>query len=219
MCLRLTKNSKFLITEKDITVWKAFEIKNGNLISPFKYYKYKLGEKYSLNSNLEVIWEDSVDEGFHAYISKKELITTHKWIDQSVIIPCKIPKGSQYVIGCFENYTEENNIVSNNIVLPKTFTYKDVTYYMNKEELKLKTARKRKENKYPLKYDDLVNGNYYVTTFPEQGIYIFKNGYKLWYSCNINHKVTTNDGDFTPSNGFKKFREATIEEINLLNND
>jgi hypothetical protein len=87
-----------------------------------------------------------INEGFHSYISKKELLKSYKWInlEETVIISCIIPKGSQYAIGRNSINGEDNNIVSNNIILPKTFTYKDITYYLNKKgELKTKPARKR----------------------------------------------------------------------------
>lgn len=68
---------------------------------------------------------------------------------------------------------------------------------------------------YPLFYDDLKNGEYYVTTYPNQGIYIFKQGYKLWRN-NSDRIHTSCDGRFVPSNGFNKFRKATKEEIKVL---
>lgn len=68
---------------------------------------------------------------------------------------------------------------------------------------------------YPLFYDELKDGEYYTTTFPNQGIYLFKQGCKLWRK-GTGEIITSNKGNFTPSNGFNNFRKATEEEIKLL---
>lgn len=69
---------------------------------------------------------------------------------------------------------------------------------------------------YPLKDCDLVNGKYYTTYYPGQGLYTFKCGYNLWVSHSSKDIYKLNSGNFTPSNGFDEFREATPEEIKML---
>jgi hypothetical protein len=63
---------------------------------------------------------------------------------------------------------------------------------------------------YPLNYEDLEYDKFYATYYPNQGLYIFKHGCKLWkVPSGFIHNT---DGDFTPENGFLSFREATKEE-------
>jgi len=71
------------------------------------------------------------------------------------------------------------------------------------------------ELEYDLSYDDLINGNYYTTEYPNQGKYTFKQGYNIWYIHKYSH-ISYSDGDFRPSNGFDFFRKATEEEIKPL---
>lgn len=67
------------------------------------------------------------------------------------------------------------------------------------------------------KYSDLKNGEIYVTDYPNQGIYIFQQGYPLWLNkkgeIGFVHKITHN---FTPGNGFHNFKLASVEEIKQL---
>lgn len=67
-------------------------------------------------------------------------------------------------------------------------------------------------NGFPLSYNDLVHGEYYTTYYEGQGLYTFKYGHNLWYNHGY-ETITSNDGDFTPRNGFEEFRKATKEEI------
>lgn len=81
----------------------------------------------------------------------------------------------------------------------------------------MNNEKKLPENvNYPLIYDELINGDFYATEYEDQGIYIFKNGYNLWLREGDSFPVTENNGNFTPENGFNKFRYATTAEVNRL---
>lgn len=69
---------------------------------------------------------------------------------------------------------------------------------------------------YNLSYDDLVNGQYYTTNYPDQGLYTFRNGYVGWVKHGDYYH--SNNGNFTPENGFNAFRLANSEEIVLFDN-
>lgn len=71
-----------------------------------------------------------------------------------------------------------------------------------------------------LSFDDLVNGKYYSTTYPNQGKYIFQFDSKKFLRIdgkNTYHSSNTNC-DFDPDNGFHEFKVATEEEIRQFNN-
>lgn len=68
---------------------------------------------------------------------------------------------------------------------------------------------------YDLSYEDLKNGIFYTTEYPEQGKYTFRQGYHLFYSHRF-RKINKSDSNFTPKNGFHFFREATKEEIDFF---
>jgi len=65
---------------------------------------------------------------------------------------------------------------------------------------------------YPLSITDLKTGTFYTTEYENQGKYTFRQGCDIYYSHQHNSLYNLN-GDFTNSNGFYNFREATNEEI------
>lgn len=95
---------KYLYTAKeDITVYKI--IKNDNT-SMYQDFQYKPNTQYCLGKNLKP-WDliciyFEVDEGFHAYLSKR--FTPDKKLVEFVI-----PKGAKYFLGI------NNDIVSDSI--------------------------------------------------------------------------------------------------------
>ena len=71
------------------------------------------------------------------------------------------------------------------------------------------------EVKYPLSYDELIPGEFYATFFKGQGLYVFKHKCNLWRTPKY-EVITSNNGNFTPSNRFTSFREATKKEIEFF---
>ena len=63
-----------------------------------------------------------------------------------------------------------------------------------------------------LKYNELVVGQYYTTSYPAQGLYTFQFGYELWYS-HIYLDIQRKSSRFFPDNGFNEFRLATTNEV------
>ena len=68
---------------------------------------------------------------------------------------------------------------------------------------------------YTLKYDDLISGEFYATYYEKQGLYIFRLGKSLAIFPNGRIEDSFVE-DFTPKNGFHKFRKATKDEIKPL---
>lgn len=71
------------------------------------------------------------------------------------------------------------------------------------------------KEEYSLYYNNLKNGEYYTTEYPNQGLYTFKQGYNLWVAHNHNI-IRKTESNLTPQNGFHNFRKATKEEIQML---
>lgn len=78
--------------------------------------------------------------------------------------------------------------------------------------------------KYPLKWEELQNGECYVTPFEGQGIFIFVKGMNGFYrhdpENNYYYRIRTGntegEGGLNPSNGFSVYRLATEEEKLVL---
>ena len=71
------------------------------------------------------------------------------------------------------------------------------------------------KEEYSLYYNNLKNGEYYTTEYPNQGLYTFKQGCNLWVAHNHNI-IRKTESNLTPQNGFHNFRKATKEEIQML---
>jgi hypothetical protein len=71
------------------------------------------------------------------------------------------------------------------------------------------------KSEYPISYENLCNGDFYTTEYPDQGLYTFKHGYDLWYNHSSMQKHTS-DSNFNPKNGFHFFRKSTKKEIDFL---
>ena len=74
-----------------------------------------------------------------------------------------------------------------------------------------------------MKEKDLIKGKYYLTSYPDQGDYIFlckQDGSGLdstWIRTNDSYNTfKSNGGNLTQNNGFKKYRLATPEECEHL---
>lgn len=137
MCLTVNSKNRIRIASKDIKVWKVFEFKENELYSPYRYHTYSLGKKHSICMNLEILDETAVHKGIHSFLSKSDILKYYKWLhlDETVIIPCIIPKGSEYIRGKFELCP---SIVSDNIILPEEFTYNNWRYSLDEKGMMVK---------------------------------------------------------------------------------
>lgn len=84
------------IARKDITCYKWLERKGGKLYSPYFSRSKRLRISQNMKADLQ-IFQGYVNEGIHAYVSKKSALTNDNLRD--VIVECIIPKGAQYIKG------------------------------------------------------------------------------------------------------------------------
>jgi len=68
-----------------------------------------------------------------------------------------------------------------------------------------------------MNYDELLNNQIYKTSYPDQGIYIFRRnnrGHESFLNIHddYNH-FRSNTGDMSPDNGFEEYSIPTYEEI------
>lgn len=150
MCLYIKNSSRIQYTQDELekfvktvtkskkTVYKLFRIKKNRntieLFSPFRNVEYFLGEKYTSELDLQSFrrglggfYASRVEKGIHAFSRKNGYLRNYNsLLDEShVLIPCIIPQGGKYVIGL------NNEIVSNELILPNSFIYKGEEYNIN----------------------------------------------------------------------------------------
>ena len=106
MCFIIEGSHEPKVATKDIICWKTF---NPGLISVIQLYAYRVNHKYKIR-NWPVIDCNSIDEGFHSYINKKDAINFEYPNNQ--IRKCIIPKGSLY----YKN-NDWHDYVSNQIII------------------------------------------------------------------------------------------------------
>lgn len=173
---------------------------------------YKSGDIVTLREGGKYIIDSASDSDFSGYSLKQQLKDC-----------CKIHSVKRLTDG--EVFTVGDEVTWG-VDKESNFKIKIKSFYIKNEKLMVTfsnsiydgigiCAPNFRKIEYPLSYDDLKNGEYYVTTYPNQGIYIFKQGYKLWRN-NSDRIPTSCDGRFVPSNGFHSFRKATEKEIKLL---
>ena len=107
MCLN---NKKRVTTDKDITCYKVFEVRdNGELRTPFRNSKYELGKLRKLKRE-EVPFPLSsyiASGAFHSFMTRKgaRVFATGYKKRHVCIVKCKIPKESKYIYkGYFDGY-------------------------------------------------------------------------------------------------------------------
>ena len=106
MCFYVPNNQKVKTATKDIVCYKETY---RNLLSYHHYFQYEVGKTYSID-NFPKYYENTIDEGFHSYISKISLYN----IGNLFRLKCIIPKGSKYHVN-----KERNEYVSNSIKIIK----------------------------------------------------------------------------------------------------
>lgn len=198
-------HKRFIINSCD---WEEVKEDSYKILS----FIYDNGEIVTLREKGTYIINSASDSDFPGFSLKKQLKDC-----------CKIHSVKRLIDGEIFTVGDE---VTWGVDKESNFKVKIKSFYIKNEKLELKYSNNTyngiyicapnfRKIEYPLSYDDLKNGEYYVTTYPNQGIYIFKQGYKLWRN-NSDRIHTSCDGRFVPSNGFNKFRKATKEEIKVL---
>ncbi len=117
MCLQ-TKWKKPKVAKRDIIVWKKFynhDIYEHDLRSVCWSMLWTIGILYK---TVMTTFGNEVNQGFHSFISKKELMLDS--LHYNVIAKCIIPKGSLYYKGMRSMFGKDIcNIVSNQLkILP-----------------------------------------------------------------------------------------------------
>jgi len=150
MCLYKTKSNKkrtysteeilnmFKTAKRTKKVYKCFVLKHLkrdkiSLRSPYIDCKYYLGQKYTseLSFGADAKWRDRliVNQGIHAYVSKDgKMPALYAWSSfgtKIIVIPCFIPIGAKYLIG------DNNEIVTDTLILPDTFQHNGEKYTIN----------------------------------------------------------------------------------------
>lgn len=111
MCLKVKENAQFKIAKKDMPCYKVL-IDNGiSLLSPYKKFKYVLGQEVRLNSKsvLQVTVDDCTGDfgiavGLHSFYRLKDAQSeAADWGHQNYkVFRAIIPKGSMYFTGEFD---------------------------------------------------------------------------------------------------------------------
>lgn len=119
MCLS-TKWKKPKKAERNIIVYKILD---KDCISPYRGFIYNLGVKYNTDmKSCEDIFTDNiyVDDGFHAFTSKRALLKSYIYEDSisTVAFKCIIPKGSSYYISSCKK-----QIVSDSIIIKRRLLF------------------------------------------------------------------------------------------------
>ena len=114
MCLNAS-HPKVKILKEDKKVYKILEYKPKSpkykYVSWYKGFKYSFNTLYTIKGKLTIYYGD-VNEGFHAYRTKKAYKNSFAWgNNRAVLVECTIPKGSEYFLG------KNGDIVSNQIIL------------------------------------------------------------------------------------------------------
>ena len=117
MCLII--ESKELIAEEDITVWKYLIKRNEGYVTPYQRAKIKIGKIYK--SSIEKKermgvgedgwmrgWVEIINKALHSFLNKEDAKEHYLDIwggrgEWSVIVKCKIPKGATYYKGTFDD--------------------------------------------------------------------------------------------------------------------
>lgn len=185
-----------------------------DLISNESYTFEEIGHLYTFNLDEGVWYNHSFDRLYNSPLKKisdnKFRLATEKEIEML------IPKNKNYPVG---TKVIDTNPDTEGYVYEKQksgfWKINNMDGYTISESSIGEGKRFRLVEDYPLTFNDLKNNCCYTTEYSGQGRYTFKMGYNLW--VNHNSKIIhTNDGNFTPSNGFNKFRYPTKEEIDML---
>lgn len=124
-------NAFIKTAKKNKTVYKGFSIRkegdNIRLSGPCTGYEYHLGQKYAFEIDIKGgYWGVSVEKGIHSFRQHKgSMRGMNNNNTYYVIIPCTIPAGAKYVIG------KDNEIASNELILPDSFIYQGFEYNIN----------------------------------------------------------------------------------------
>lgn len=119
MCL-YTKWRKPKKAERNITVYKILDV---NCVSPYRGFVYNLGVKYNIDMKLcdsSYYGDLFIEDGFHAFTSKKALLKSHLKRDfiPAKAFKCIIPQGSSYYISSCKK-----EIVSDSIIIKRRLLF------------------------------------------------------------------------------------------------
>lgn len=119
MCL-CTKWEKSKKAKRNIIVYKILD---KDCVSPYRGFVYNLGVKYNTDfKSVKGIFSNNtyVDDGFHAFTSKRALLKSHlyKKSTPTVAFKCIIPKGSSYYISSCKK-----QIVSDSIIIKRRLLF------------------------------------------------------------------------------------------------
>ena len=117
MCLYINADNPVAkVAETDMTVWKIIRHNNMSL---FMFFRYNRHNKYSVE--LEVLSNNTVESGFHAYITKDiaieraEFYKTVIGMEKLKVVQFTIPKGAQYYIGWCGKEIASNEIIAGDL--------------------------------------------------------------------------------------------------------
>jgi len=132
MC-QFCKTKKFIVLEKDLTVWKAMdsikkEANNFILHPPYQSFSYVFGKIHTLRK--KKIQKDitfggceklpyEINYGFHSFLQEKDAIVfAERW--GRLVVQCIAPKGSSVIYGItLMGFDTMETIVSNKIKVVK----------------------------------------------------------------------------------------------------
>jgi hypothetical protein len=130
MCMIINRNEIPKVAEKDIEVFKVFQLEGGTLNAPYQTFKYELDTLYQTEIGEETdFWEQCpfddeerqdyrnedardiiyISTGFHSAVSAERLGNPYN----RIILKCIVPKGSLYLIN------KSGLMVSNQIFIRK----------------------------------------------------------------------------------------------------
>jgi len=125
----------FKTVKKKKTVYKVFEINKRedfiSIKSPYQGSRYYLNQKYksdiTIDRDHELCGHIHIQRGIHAFVSPKRSLRRFRHVldNTYILLPCTIPAGAKYLIG------DDNEIVTDTLILPESFIYKGEEYNIN----------------------------------------------------------------------------------------
>lgn len=112
MCFYIhSKHRDKKIAKRDIRCYKVLKMFDNELLSPYKWFSYELGRKYT---SIIFIYQGRIEEGLHSFSNKKKALSErYSWYkDIYKVFICEIPKGSEYYYSpSYKEYVSNQLIV------------------------------------------------------------------------------------------------------------
>lgn len=117
MCLELKENVQSKIAERNITCYKFVEKFNhsNDLTTPYKHAVVEIGKTYTSEINQSGL---SINKALHSYKNKSNAVKDAKYFSdndyrKTLVVKCRIPKGSVYYQGYFDGDLKAPSYASN----------------------------------------------------------------------------------------------------------